>query len=729
MDLFFRRSGENEPGGDLIGCLAHLCGHFGLGFNEAEALNGIPVDEGKTDAQVFLRAAEASGLDAARRFLKPSEVPALVVPYVVLYDGEHGVVVESLDRRGRRASIAIPQPGGAKAIRRTVRLADLDKRSNGEVIYVTPARAPAPLEEKGEAALAGNRLFWRVLAAYWPSWLLVVVAAGAINILGLASPLFIMNVYDRVLPNLAIPTLWALAAGVAIALIFDFLLKQMRSRLLDQTGNRVDLRVGAELFRHILRVRMDSFPAGSGGLANTVREFETVRDFFTSASLIALTDAIFLGVFLFVMWVIAGPLALVPLAAVVIVLIITFLSRFPLAAAMRSTEGAVTRRQNLLVESLNGLEAIQLAGAEGKRQADWERAVLASAGGASRAKVWSALASNLTSLVTQSVSVVIIAWGVFLVLGGAISVGALIAANILSGRVLGPLGNIVQTMARSGQAFQSMRHISHLMQLPAEQSGTGAGSMVREGRIEFNEVGFAYPGSPARALSDISFAIEPGERVGVIGAIGSGKSTIGRLIGGLYDPTEGYVLIDGADVRQFSRAALRDDIGVCGQDPVLFAGTIRDNIALGADHPRDDEVEKAAEIAGVTQFTRLLPTGLYTGVSERGANLSGGQRQAIALARILLKRPRVLFLDEPTSSMDSASEAGFLERLAAYGAETGATLIVATHKASVLQLVDRLIVLDRGRLVLLGERDKVLAQLRRMQKEQSGQAPKENGDG
>lgn len=704
------------PDNNFVLCLGVICSHFDLPFNASAAMAELPSSDGQFDPSDFVRAAAACGLSARLRRSRPSRVQTLFVPFVVFLKDGGALVVEAIDRFRGIAQVALPTDEGSTPLRRRVPLKQLDFESSRHVAYVTPDRAASGEETDAiDTGFAAGNLLWRVMGAYWPSWVLVVIAAASVNVLGLAVPLFIRSVYDRVLPNFALPTLWALTAGVVIALGFDAILKQFRSQLLDRTGNRIDMRISADLFAHVLRVRLDRFPPGVGGLANTIREIETVRDFFTSASLIATTDLLFIGVFLIVIWMIAGPLALVPAAAVLVVLAVTLLTRYPIAAAIRESTGHVTQRQSLLVESLTGLEALRLAGAEGKRQHAWERAVAAASSGSSRARFWASFANVTTSFVLQMVAVLVIVWGVFLVLDGRITIGALIAASILSGRVLQPLSNIVQTLARSGQAFQAMARIKALLALPRETGIEAGGATVSRGSVEFRKVGFGYPGSDKPALRDLSFTIEPGERVGLIGAVGSGKSTLGKLIAGLYDATEGTVLVDDRDIRQYPRAALRDAVSCSGQDATLFSGSLRDNIALGGMAPTEADIEEAAELAGVTSFARLLPQGLATMVAERGTNLSGGQRQAVALARSFLRRPRVVFLDEPTSAMDAAREAEFLARLDTF-CKRDRTLIVATHKASILALVDRVLVLDNGRLALAGQRDEVLAELQKMQR-------------
>jgi len=594
--------------------------------------------------------------------------------------------------------------------RRTLSMRRLAREASGYVIYVTPAADdPAETAEAAGPYRHGHWL-WSVVRRYRTSWAQVITAALVINLLALATPLFVRAVYDRVIPNLAIPTLWALVAGIAAALVFDFVLKQLRASVLDATGRRVDMAVGATLFEQVVGASMASRSGQAGSIANQVREFEAVRDFFTSASIIAFTDLFFIGIFIAMMWFLVGPLAWVPAVAVPVVITATLIAQLPLMRAVRRSQAHSGRRHAVLVESLVGAETIKAVGGEGVVQRRWEDDTAAAARAHSGARLWSSLVINFTSTVQQIVSVVIIAWGVFQVAAGDITIGALIAASILSGRVLAPLGGIAQTLARAQQAFTAVRGLNAFMALPNERHAGAGSRTVDIGSVAFREVGFTYPGAGVETLKDVSFEIRAGERVGIIGRIGSGKTTIGRLMAGLYEPDRGAILIDGVDIRQYGAAALRAGLGFVAQDAELFTGTLRDNITIGRPQASDREIEEAVHLSGVDRFVQENPLGLMLPVSERGRGLSGGQRQAVALARMFLRRPRILFLDEPSSAMDTGFERALIERLQGTG-EDESTLIVCTHRASVLQLVDRIIVIEGGRVASDGPKEAVLKAL------------------
>jgi ATP-binding cassette subfamily C protein LapB len=700
--------GTDDTDDPLLACLAFLARSHGLPFSRSAVVGHLPIGgAGRLSAELFPRAAARLGLKARVLARRPSQVPGVLVPYIVLFrTGEAGIVVRKPAGK-RRLSIVFPELSDTP---RKLRPGSLDKQSSGVVIYLTREHDAAE-PETGEPARRPRHWFWSEVLRFWPAWLQIVAAALLVNLLGLAFPLFVMNVYDRVIPNFAIPTLWALCAGIGMAVAFEFLLRQLRAVALDEAGCRVDMRIASSLFEHVLALPMRERREDTGALANAVREFETVRDFFTSSSIIAITDLLFIGVFIVVLMAIVGPIAYVPLAAVPLVLVLTLLIQLPLSRSVRLTQAEASRRHSLLVESLAGAETIKAVAAEGVMQRRWEHAVAATARANAATRFWSSLAVYSTAVLQQVVGIVILVWGVFLVADGQITVGGLIAASLLGGRVLAPLGNIAMTLARAQHAFTAMRGISGLMHLPSERAAVlASGERVREGRLDFRNVHFAYDGASVDALSNISFRIEPGERVGIVGRVGSGKSTLGKVTAGLYQADKGSVLVDGAEIRRYDPAELRRGVGFVGQEAELFAGTLRDNITIGCQRASEAEIAEAARLAGIDAFTAANPMGLALRIGERGRGLSGGQRQAVALARMLLRNPKILFLDEPSSGMDANTEAELIRHIGEW-ARGGATLLVCTHRMSFLEVVDRLLVLDRGRLVADGPKAEVLARL------------------
>ena len=692
---------------ELLDCLEMVTRSFGKPFSRVAVTAGLPLNDGKLTLDLFGRAAARVGLRARLVKRRASRVPAIVVPFIAVLSDGGACVVVSRDARSGTADVLFP---GHMDAPRQVNVADLEAEASGYVFYITPEIKAHGLGGSGGAANQGH-WFWSSVRTFWPSWIQIVVAALLINLLGLALPLFIMNVYDRVIPNLAIPTLWALAAGVVMALSFDFLLKQLRAHVLDRTGRRVDMNVASSLFDHAMSVSMSERAGPAGAMANQIREFESVRDFFTSSGIIAVTDFLFIGVFIFVLLLIVGPIAYVPMAAVPIVLVTTLLIQIPLARAVNATQAQASQRHSILVEGLVSPETIKAVAGEGVMQRRWENAVAATARANSKVKFWSNTASTFTASVQQGVTVVIIVWGVFLVSDGVITIGGLIASSILAGRILAPLGSIAMTLARAQQAFTAMRALTGFMKLETDRGGEVThGRGVLHGTIEFKNVHFRYPGASTDALTDVSFQVEPGERVGLIGRVGSGKTTIGKLLARFYTPDAGNLLIDGIDVRGFESADLRNDVGFVSQDPELFIGTLRDNLTLGKPDASEEDIAEAIRLAGVDAFASAHPLGLAMPIGERGRGLSGGQKQAVSLARMLIRRPRILFLDEPSSSMDTVTEAALIQQIDQL-ARTDHTLLVCSHRTSFLTLVDRLIVVENGRIVMDGSKSDVLAAL------------------
>ncbi|WP_375202092.1 type I secretion system permease/ATPase [Hyphococcus sp.] len=535
-----------------------------------------------------------------------------------------------------------------------------------------------------------------------------IMAAAVVNILGLVSSFFIMTVYDRVLPNQAIESLVALTIGVILAHIFDFLLKSLRGYFIDIAGQRLDATVGASVFDNLMSMRLDARRGATGAIAGLVKEFENLRDFFSSATLVTIVDLPFIFLFIATIALIGGPIALIPLIGVLVAIASGIIIQ-PLI--MKRTQQAMAEghhKNAVLIETLGGLETIKSVKADGLMRARWRSGVARHAKISAIGRFLNQFAVNASGFAQQASQVGVVVVGVFLVGANEITTGALIASVILTGRAMGPLGQVASLLSRVNGALASYKSLNQLMTAQSETE-IGRQYLSRpelQGKIEFRDVSFTYPGVTTKALDDVSFVIEPGERVAILGKNGSGKSTIVRQITGVYQPTEGSVLVDDTDVRQLRPADLRANIGAVLQDVCLFSGSIRENIALGLENVSDDDILAAAKIAGVHDFVGATAGGYDQHLSERGEGLSGGQRQAIALARALAPKPSILLLDEPSSALDAQAEAALIARLE--HATRGRTLLIVTHRMSMVRLVDRIIVLDRGRVLVDGPRDTVM---------------------
>src|ERR1700722_4794000 len=696
------------PGDPLSDALIFLAAHHGRALSRDALIAGLPILDGRLSVALFPRAARRAGLEveAVKRSL--AEIPALVLPAVlVVRDGSTRVLIErAVDPR--QAKVVDPSDGQAAVPRL------LGTDAADYLGYAFLGRPPAAADPRVVAAgdLPRDHWFWSVVRRFWSNYGHVALAAFIINTLALASPLFVMNVYDRVVPNGAISSLAALAIGLTIAIMFDFVLRTVRSRIIDMTGKKIDVVLAANIFEHVQAVKLAQRPASVGILANQMRDFDSVREFFTSGTVVSATDLLFALIFIAVLFMIAGPLAWIPLAILPVMIAVGLVIQRPLNRATRRLQAESAARHGVLVEALAGMETVRAIGAEPRMQTAWERSIAATARSSEDVHFWASMALTAASSAQQINYLLMVVVGVFLVIDGTITVGALVASSMLAGRVLSPISGIATVITRAAQTVVSLKAINRIMGLERERPANRAyvARRIEQGAISFDNVTFKYPKGAENALEGVSFKIAGGERVGIIGRVGSGKTTVGRLMVGFYDPDEGRVLVDGIDLRQYDPADLRTGIGFVLQDTDLFYGKLRDNITFGKPAATDDEVLAAARLSGVEAFIAGHPLGYEMPIAEGGSSLSGGQKQAIGLARVLIRKPKVVFLDEPTAHFDVRSEADFLERLKAL-AQQNLTVIISTHRLSLLTFVDRLLLFEKGKLVADGPRDKVLALL------------------
>lgn len=560
-------------------------------------------------------------------------------------------------------------------------------------------------------SIKSKRWYWK---AIWQSWHLygeVALASLVINMLALAIPLFVMNVYDRVVPNQALETLWVLALGIGIVLIFEGILRGLRGYFIDLAGKNADRQLSNHVLSHVLHTPLANQPPSIGSFASHLHEFESFRDFFTSAVLITLIDLPFVFLFISMIYILGGQLAIVPLFAMLPVLILSLLLQFPLRKNISQTLRSSTQKQAMLIETLNNLETIKTLGTESSILRRWRGLIDHAAKYSLRSKTWSALNVNIALFIQQFSYVSMVVFGVYLIAGGTLTVGGLIACTILNGRALAPLTQIAGLLMRYQQSRTTFQALHKVMKQPLEQNieTPTIESPILSGNIAFKQLHFTYPNAPQPSLKEINLQIKSGEKIGIIGKSGSGKSTLAKLLLNLYQPNEGNVLIDGLDVRQFDPVTIRSQMGYVSQEIVLFYGTIRENITLGSPLATDQQLLQAIRISGIEEWLQQHPAGLEMLIEENGRNLSGGQRQSIVLARSLIKNPSILLFDEPTNGLDNQAEEQFKQRLQPYLEHK--TLLLITHRASLLSLVQRLIVLDNGKIIADGARDAVLQAL------------------
>lgn len=682
-------------GNNLERCLTHISAELNRPITTA-ALQSHQIRQetgfGVPDA---IAIAERAGLQVGFGQTSLDTLDKIPLPAILLLEEDRAVVVHS--KRTDGVCIVYDPEATDRLIES--KQTDLAKHYTGFALIFRPL-----LQSTGEGRRSDRKGHWFWSTMIQNRWMYaqVILAAALTNILGLVTSLFTMVVYDRILPNNATESLIALTVGVGIALVFDFVVKSLRSSFIDRAGQRADNAMGRKIFDQLLDMQMQAKKGSTGAMASTLREFETLREFFTSATLVAVVDLPFIFLFLWVISMIGGPLVWVPAIAVPVVLILGIGVQPLLAKLADQNFRDGQSKQSVLVETVSGLETIKAVGAGRIMRARWEEAISKQSEHGMKTRAISQFALNATAFTQQAAQILIIFYGVFLIAEGTISMGALIAASLLTGRALGPLAQLAQTLVRLNGARTSFRSLDQIMQTdseyPADRRWLSRPTL--DGQIKFENVAFAYPDQQMNALNDVSFTIEPGEKVAILGRIGSGKSTVARLILGLYAPKSGTVLIDGTDIRQIDPGDLRRNVGSVLQDIWLFSGTVRDNIAVGTMRPRDEEILEVARLAGVDEFVRKHPQGYDMILAERGEGLSGGQKQAITLARALLGDPPILLMDEPTSSMDVQSEQAVLTKLKTHLADR--TVVMVTHRTSLLELVDRVIVIDDGRVVADG---------------------------
>jgi ATP-binding cassette, subfamily C, bacterial LapB len=695
-------------GDPLSDALIFLAAHHGRALSREALVAGLPILDGRLSVSLFDRAARRAGLEVEPVKRALAEIPALVLPAVLVMRDRSTRILLERDGNPLQAKIVdpsegpdpTPRPLGAEAVDYL-----------GYAFLVRPLAAADP-RVAAAGDLPGEHWFWSVVRRFWSNYSHVALAAFIINTLALASPLVIMNVYDRVVPNGAAASLAALAIGLTIAIVFDFVLRTVRSRIIDMTGKKIDVVLAASIFEHVQALKMAQRPGSVGILANQMRDFDSVREFFTSGTVVAATDLMFALIFIAVLFMIAGPLAWIPLGVLPVMVIVGLLIQRPLDRAMRRLQAESAARHGVLVEALSGMETVRAIGAEPRMQTAWERSIAATARSSEDVHFWASMALTASGTAQQVTSLLMVVIGVFLIIDGSITVGALVASTMLAGRTLAPIAGIATVITRATQTIIALKAIDRVMNLERERPAnrTYVARRVEQGSIAFENVTFRYPKGAEDALDKVSFRIAGGERIGIIGRVGSGKTTLGRLMVGFYEPQDGRVLVDGIDLRQYDPADLRTGIGFVLQDTDLFYGKLRDNIAFGRPSATDAEVVAAARLSGVEAFIAGHPLGYDMPIAEGGSSLSGGQKQAIGLARALIRKPKVLFLDEPTAHFDVRSEADFLERLKALG-EQNLTVIISTHRLSLLAFVDRLLLFERGKLVADGPRDRVLGML------------------
>lgn len=701
---------ENQPNASdsLLGCLLLACRTHQVTTTKDALIAGLPLRDGKMTPALFKRAAERANL-AVTTLKKPlHQIRTEFLPVILLLKDNEACMLTGIDENTKTASVIYPELGDAEV---AVPLDEIVAQYSGYLIvakpkYVFDKRAPAV----GKVRL--KHWFWGTLAENKRIYRDVMVAAFLVNIFALAMPMFTMNIYDRVVPNRAIETLWVMAIGVSIIVIGDLILRTMRGYFLDWASARIDVKLSARIMEQVLGTRLELRSNSVGSLASNLRSFESVRDFITSATVTTLIDVPFGLIFIIVIAWISWPMVIPVIIGGVVMLMYAFSVQTKMHELSETMYRAGAQRNATLIESLVGLETVKALGVEGAMQRKWEHTASFLTVVGSKLRLLSQSINNGSNAIQQITTVALVLLGVYLVTNGDLTMGGLIASTMLASRALAPISQTAGLLTQYHTASTSLQSLDEIMHKPVERpvDSSFLSRPAFKGDIEFREVSFNYPGAEESALTKVSFKIKAGEHVALLGRMGSGKTTIHKLILGLYQPTEGAILIDGIDARQIDPAELRRCVGYVQQDTHLFYGTMRENLTIATPHADDAAVLAAAHAGGIDDYINSHPKGFDLLVGERGETLSGGQKQGVGIARALIGKPSIILLDEPTSAMDHSGEDAVKSRL--MEASHGKTVVLISHRSGLFDLVNRIIVVDSGRVVADGAKDQVIEALR-----------------
>jgi ATP-binding cassette subfamily C protein LapB len=688
--------------------LQFITQYYQKNISKDSLVSGVLSHGMKMNLESFLKSSSRVGLITKVVERKIDDISQLALPSLLLLKKERACVLLDIDFQEKKVKVFIPGLGG-ETVLTFERLAE---EYTGQLVLIkNDYRFKNHVHTKVDIDKP-NQWFIGAMKRNKHIYTRVLYAAIVINLFVLAVPLFTMNVYDRVLPNNAIDTLWVLATGVFLVLGFDFLLKVIRSHYIGLANKRADIVMQNKIFDHLLNIKLDQKPASTGMFLSRLQSFESVREFFTTATIAALVDLPFVFIFIAVIFFIGGPIGWIAIATIVITFAFSFYMQRPIRDLIEKSAKEDQIKLTALNESVTGLEIIKSVRGQNRMKTQYENALNQTAYFNEKSQHLSQTVTYFTAFISQLSSIAIVIAGVYLASIGEITMGAIIAAMMLNGRVIQPVSQIVSMIIRYDRTMLSLNNIDEIMSMDVEknQAKTYLSRSNLDGDINFKDVTFSYNEQNYQALSNINLTIKKGERVAIIGKIGSGKTTLAKLIMNLYSPTKGSVLIDGSDVRQIDPVDLRKSVGYVPQEPFLFLGTIKDNLTIGQNFASDDEIIEASKLAGLDRFLGKHEAGFDLMVGERGDGLSGGERQSITLARAILAKPNFLLFDEPTNAMDTQTEQMFIKNMESVIEDR--TLVIATHKMSILKLVDRVIVLHDGKIVADGPKDKVLTSLK-----------------
>ena len=709
-------SADNLRMDALLDCLVLFTKLYHKPFS-AEALTaGLPIEPGAESPELFSinnakglfsRAAQRAGLKSSLVRRPLAQISPLQLPMIILLSNQGACIIDSFSEDGSEVKIIMP---AEEAVEQWVDIDDLNDEHIG-FGFMVKKEFEYTDDNARTLHLTQKHWFWSTVKLSAGVYKDVLYASLLINLFVLASPLFTMNVYDRVVPNDAIETLWVFAIGVSIIYIIDTFLKFTRTFLLESAAKKSDIIMSSIIFEKVLDLKMANHPSSVGSFSSNLKDFDSIRSFLTNATMAAIIDLPFTIIFLLVIAYIGGTIALIPMTTMIFILGYAYFMKKPLRASIESTHEASAKKSSILIETLSNIETLKTLGTLNQVQWKWEESTGEIATKSLKSRMLSASIPTITQLLIQLNTVMIIVFGVYMIQAHELSMGGLIGIVILTGRALAPMGQVAGLMTNYEDTKTSYETLNDIISQPSERP-QGKKFVERpdfSGRIEFVDVTFSYPNTEVPSLKNVSFIIEPGEHVAIIGRIGSGKSTIQKLILGLYEPDSGQILIDGIEIKQIDPADLRKNMGYVSQDIMLFRGTVKDNITFRATHASDGAMIRAAQISGTAEFIKKHPRGYEMPIGERGLGLSGGQRQSIGIARAFLLDAPIMLMDEPSNAMDQITEARLLENLD--DALKERTSLMVTQKMTLLKIVDRVIVMNDGKIFIDAPKNEALKQL------------------
>jgi len=655
--------------------------------------------------QWALRALQSRGISAAWQQIDLVDVKSFVLPAIMRLETGYCVLTQCSEKR-----CAIIDPAlGSQPVE--VEFARLAQHYRGELLLLRPK---SYLDHRADdiVRVGEGHWFWHTLWSFKRYIYEAAALSVVINLLVLAMSVFTMTVYNRVLPNQTYVTLWTMAIGVSLALLFELAARLGRAWITDRAGKKIDLVLGAQLFRHVLKGKMTNRAQSGGAFGNVMQSFDSVRELTTSAALTTVADLPFVLLFLVVIHLVAGPLVWCVILILLIIVALVLLMQIPLKRHAEESMKIGSNRYGLVIESLDNLETIKVLRAENLVASKHDVASVKLASVNMKSRFLATMGSSIIQTTQQFGTVILLVWGAYLVGDGDISMGGIIATMTLMGRAIMPIATLAALGLRIQQAKTSLAILNKVMQTPTEREKEKVYVQLPQGsqtEIVCEGLTLRYKKDLPAVVDQLDVRFRQGERVAILGKMGSGKSSLLRLLVGLYPPTTGTITIAGVDIGQVEPVELRTRIALVNQDPRFMFGSLRDNLVMGAPYASDEELMAAAKMTGVSDIVAAHPMGFGMPVSERGENFSGGQKQAIALARAILSRPDVLLLDEPTSGMDMGSERTILQAL--IPAMEGRTVIIVTHRPAVLKYVDRVIVMDEGVKVADGPREEIISLL------------------